>query len=86
VVDVGLWMEAAELNLNKLLARELSLVGSMAYEAGDFPAVIAALDGGELGEVAALITGRVSLERAIEDGFDALVSRRSEHVKVLVQP
>jgi (R,R)-butanediol dehydrogenase/meso-butanediol dehydrogenase/diacetyl reductase len=86
VVDVGLWMEPAELNLNKLLARELSLVGSMGYEAGDFPAVIAALGAGALGDVAALITGRVPLERAIEDGFDALVTRRSEHVKVLVRP
>jgi (R,R)-butanediol dehydrogenase/meso-butanediol dehydrogenase/diacetyl reductase len=86
VVDVGLWMEPAELNLNKLLVRELSLVGSMGYEAGDFPAVIAALAAGRLGDVAELITGRVPLHRAITDGFDSLLARRSEHVKVLVEP
>jgi (R,R)-butanediol dehydrogenase/meso-butanediol dehydrogenase/diacetyl reductase len=86
VVDVGLWKKPVELNLNRLLAREISLVGSMAYEPHDFPEVLAALAADELGDVSGLITGKVSLEHAVRDGFDALVHRRSEHVKVLVQP
>jgi (R,R)-butanediol dehydrogenase/meso-butanediol dehydrogenase/diacetyl reductase len=85
VVDVALWLERAELNLNKLLAREIALVGSMAY-AGEYPAVMAAAADGRMGEIERMITARVTLHDAVVDGFEALARRDGEHVKVLVRP
>lgn len=85
VVDVGLWMERADVNLNKILAREISLVGSMAYS-GEFAEVVAALADGGLGDVGRMITRRVSLDEAIVAGFGALVADKGQHVKILVHP
>lgn len=84
VVDVGLWGRPAELHLDGLLARELSVVGSMGYEPRDFEEVVAALAAGDLGDVGRMITARVSLEDATELGFRPLAERRGDHVKVLV--
>jgi (R,R)-butanediol dehydrogenase / meso-butanediol dehydrogenase / diacetyl reductase len=85
VVDVALWGERAELNLNKLLAREIALVGSMGY-AGEFPAVLAAMVDGRLGDVGRMVTARVPLDDAVDRGFAVLAADRTAHVKVLVEP
>lgn len=85
IVDLALWDGPARVNPNRLLAREVSWVGSMAY-AGEFPLVIAAMARGALGPVEAMVSRVVGLEDAIADGFVPLSEDGSEDVKILVAP
>ncbi|ROO87923.1 (R,R)-butanediol dehydrogenase/meso-butanediol dehydrogenase/diacetyl reductase/hypothetical protein [Actinocorallia herbida] len=64
---------------------ESSMTGSMAYRGDDFPQVIAAIADGRL-RPEALISDRIPLERAVTDGFEALLGAPDQHVKILVQP
>lgn len=85
VVNVALWQSRAQVDLNKILARELSFVGSMAY-AGEYPTVLKAIADGRLGDVTRMVTARVPLADAVPLGFEALADRTADHVKVLVHP
>ncbi len=84
VVLVGLVPEAVSLNLLTLLSHEKEIIGSSAY-AGEFPEAVELLARGRV-RVAPLVTARVPLGRALEDGLGALLRPGGHHVKVLVTP
>lgn len=85
VVNLALRNAPDQVDLNRLLARELHVMGSTGY-AGEHADVIDTLAAGGFGDVTRLITGRVALDEAVEQGFEALVARPADHVKVLVHP
>lgn len=82
VVLVGLVPESVPLNALLLLAHEKELIGSSAYT-DEFPEAIALLARG-LVKTAPLITARVPLARAREDGLEALLRKDDGHIKILV--
>ena len=65
-------------------SRELTIVGSLAYNHEDFLASIRAIQGRRL-DVAALHTGTVGLSK-LHDILEELDTGRSPHMKVLVDP
>ncbi|MFI7679164.1 zinc-binding dehydrogenase [Actinophytocola sp. NPDC049390] len=65
-------------------SRELTVIGSLAYNHEDFVGAMRAIAGGTL-DVAALHTGTVGLT-SLRDVLEELDSGRSEHAKVLVSP
>ncbi|WP_189827607.1 zinc-binding dehydrogenase [Streptomyces finlayi] len=77
----------AELDPTALMVNEIVYTGSFAYDATDFPAVITALADGRLREesLTALVTDRIPLDRADEDGYRELLARGGAHVKILVR-
>lgn len=83
-VVAGIFEQPSVLHGNRLVLYEKRLVGSVGY-AGEFPAVIALLADGRL-RAEPLITDRIPLRAIVAAGFEALLTERERHVKVLVQP
>lgn len=84
VVLVGLTPEPVSVNALQLLAHEKAIVGSSAY-VDEFPEAIALLATNGV-HVEPLITGRVAVDRSVEDGLEALLQPETPHVKILVTP
>ncbi|MDI3405120.1 2,3-butanediol dehydrogenase [Streptomyces cavernicola] len=85
-VNLAVWEQPAQIAPTQLMLTETSLTSTIGYSGADFPAVIAALRRGVL-DAAPFITTRIPLERAIQDGYEALLGAgREEQVKVLVHP
>jgi threonine dehydrogenase-like Zn-dependent dehydrogenase len=85
VIILGLQKGAAEVDTTLLLLRELTLKGSRAY-AGEYQHVIDAMADGRIQRPERMVTSCVSLESAIDSGFDQLAADRTNQVKVLVTP
>jgi (R,R)-butanediol dehydrogenase / meso-butanediol dehydrogenase / diacetyl reductase len=70
--------------LHKLVTKDLSYRGSWAHKNTAWPRVIGMVASGKL-PVQKAITGKVKLENAVEQGFDALTDPNSAHLKILVE-
>lgn len=73
-------------NPNDLNRKQITIVGSNTYTRVEFDEVIEAIADGRIKNPETMITGRVSLERAIEDGFGQLLAGVEGHVKILINP
>lgn len=67
---------------------EIWLRGSICFVKQDFEEVARALEEGriELKDLEMLITAKISLERAVTDGFDELLRDKEKHIKMLFSP
>ncbi|KAI0525405.1 dehydrogenase [Xylaria bambusicola] len=83
IINVAIWEKPVALNPNDLVFHERKYIGSLTYQLADFGHVIDALRTGHL-KPEAMITSKVSLDRAIEDGFEALIHQRNKHIKLMV--
>jgi hypothetical protein len=81
---VGVFEEPSSVHFNDLVLSERTLVGVLGYF-DDSPCAIALLADGRI-NADPLITSRVALDDAIEDGFRVLVRNKDEHVKILINP
>ena len=84
LVQIGLPTRATAVDLHKLVTKDLTYRGSWAYKNTAWPRVISMVASGKL-PVQKAITGRVKLENAVEQGFDALADPNSAHLKILVE-
>jgi (R,R)-butanediol dehydrogenase / meso-butanediol dehydrogenase / diacetyl reductase len=85
VVSSASWEGPAEVDLRTLLVREIGLLGTLAYSS-EFADVLASMESAGPAIVEALVTKRVALSEAIEGGFDELIERKDDHIKILVGP
>lgn len=88
IVNVAVY-EKSELvwhNPNELNRMQLRVVGSNIYTPAEYQEVIDAIADGQIRNPETMITGKVSLDRVIEDGFDQLLKGVEGHVKILVSP
>lgn len=76
-------MGEVRLDAFDLVNRELRLLGSVGYR-DVYPELIALIADGRL-DLARLVTRSVSLEQAVEQGFEALLRDKSQ-IKILVNP
>ena len=83
-VNVAIWGHEAEVSMNDLVFREVSLLGSLAY-AHDHPATIEMVSSGRV-DPYQFITGRIDLDDIVERGFRELIDNKEENVKILVRP
>jgi (R,R)-butanediol dehydrogenase/meso-butanediol dehydrogenase/diacetyl reductase len=83
-VIVAVYDEPSQLHFNRIMFFEKHVVGAIGYS-DEFPATIALLNDGRLrGEP--LISAKIGLSEVIAKGFQALVERKDENIKVLVSP
>jgi (R,R)-butanediol dehydrogenase/meso-butanediol dehydrogenase/diacetyl reductase len=85
VVSVAVWEKRALIDCNALLAAEIALIGTQAY-AREYPKVLNAIVADRMRGIERLVTGRVALAGAIQNGFERLLAHRDEHMKILVAP
>ncbi|MGY1679088.1 2,3-butanediol dehydrogenase [Geodermatophilus sp. SYSU D01176] len=83
-VNVAIWGHDAQVAMNDLVFREVSVLGSLAY-AHDHPATIEMVASGRV-DPFQFITGRIRLDDIVEQGFRELIENKEQNVKVLVQP
>lgn len=84
VVIVGIFEKASTLNFNALSFTEKEVTGSLGYY-GEFAPAIQLVSDGRI-DVEPLITGKIRLEDIVDKGFEELVNRKEENIKILVKP
>ena len=81
LVQIGLPTRSTAVDLHKLVTKDLTYRGSWAYKNTAWPRVISMVASGKL-PVQKAITGKVKLENAVKQGFDALTDPNSAHLKI----
>ncbi|GAA2182061.1 2,3-butanediol dehydrogenase [Leucobacter tardus] len=84
IVNVSIWGHKPEVDMPKLVLKEIDLRGTIGY-AGDHPATIDLVASGKL-DLAPFITGRITLDGLVSEGFDQLINNNEHHVKIIVDP
>nr|POE74762.1 (r,r)-butanediol dehydrogenase [Quercus suber] len=83
IVNVAIWEQAVPFNPNWLVFREANYKAVLGYQRKDFEGVIEALAKGKI-TPQRMITDRIDMTRIVEDGYLALIHRKEENVKILV--
>jgi (R,R)-butanediol dehydrogenase/meso-butanediol dehydrogenase/diacetyl reductase len=83
IVNVAVWEDPPVLNIGML--RESSITGSTGY-AFEYPLVLQAIADGRIPDPVRMVTRRVPLDQAVDQGIQALIDDRANQVKILVQP
>ena len=68
------------------MLKEVTLKASMAYDDGDFAAVVDDYVAGRFKGAEKMITARIGLEDLQKGGFEELVMKRDLHSKIVVTP
>ncbi|SDE87938.1 2,3-butanediol dehydrogenase [Sporomusa acidovorans] len=84
VVIVGIFEKASTLNFNALSFTEKEVTGSLGYY-GEFAPAIQLVSDGRI-DVEPLITGKIHLDDIVGKGFEELINRKEENIKILVKP
>lgn len=86
IVLVGIQGERVPLSTLEIVIGEKHVLGSVQHHYDeDLPAAVRLLAEGQV-KAQPLVTGRVPLERVVEDGLLALAQPGTEHLKILVEP
>lgn len=83
VVQIGLHAGEAPLNWFDVVYKDIDIRGSWAYNAQIWPRVIRLIDSGVI-PASKVVTKKVTLNNAIKDGFDALLSPAGTELKILI--
>lgn len=83
-VLVGIFERESSINFFNVVATEKQIIGSLAYS-GEFATAIDLLGDGRL-NAEPLITGKIKIDDIVEKGFEELVNRKEENIKILVTP
>jgi (R,R)-butanediol dehydrogenase / meso-butanediol dehydrogenase / diacetyl reductase len=84
IVVVAIWGHPAQLDLQKLVLKEVDMRGTIAYM-GNHPDVIRLVQDGKI-NLAPFITGKIGLDHLVDEGFDTLIHHNDTAVKILVSP
>lgn len=83
IMIVGIFSKPSEFHFNSLSFTEKEVVGSLAYN-GEFGAAIDLVSDGKI-DVEPLVTGKINLENIVEQGFEELLNRAAQNIKILVK-
>lgn len=81
IVIMGVFEQPALMDYTDLVYGEKSIIGSMGGYGVFDEAIGMMADGRFNGDL--LITGKIALDRIVEEGFHALIEHKEEHVKIL---
>jgi len=86
LVNVAGWQKPAQVDMGRLMAKELDVRFTMTYDpAVDFPVALGLLATGAV-DADAMITDHIPLERVVDLGLEELLHHADRHVKILVDP
>ena len=84
IVIVAIWSHPAQLDVHKLVLKELNLIGTIGY-VNDHPKTIKLVEEGKI-DLSPFITRKIGLDHLIDEGFETLINHKETAVKVLVSP
>lgn len=84
-VLVGIYSAKPEMNFNEIVGFERRVVGSVAIGPGDMEAAVGMIGSGRI-RVTDLITAKIQLDRAIEDGFNRMLQPEKDVFRILITP
>jgi len=84
IAQVGLFVEKAAVDLFKLCEKGLKLIGCWGNDITLGPRLTGLIAGGNF-PVEKIVTGRVTLENAVTEGFEALARPGNSHLKILIK-
>ena len=82
VAIVGVFRSAPTVDMNKIVLQEREIIGNLAY-VDDFPRAISLMADGRVNGND-FVTGRIGLKDIIDKGFQALIDRPEDHVRIIV--
>ncbi|CAG9945110.1 unnamed protein product [Clonostachys rosea f. rosea IK726] len=85
-VNVALATPKLALPCRTMLLKELKVTSSLAYNDKDFSEVVEAFVSGQFNGVEKMVTGRISLQEVVQEGFEHLVHQKDKHMKIAVSP
>ncbi len=84
-VLVGIYSATPQMNFNNIVGFERKVVGSVAAGPGDMAAAVEMIGSGRI-KVKDLISEKITLDRAIEDGFNRMLEPDKNVFRVLIKP
>lgn len=84
-VLVGIYSAAPQMDFNNIVGFERRVVGSVAAGPGDMAAAVGLIGSGKI-LVKELISAKIPLERAIEDGFNKMLEPEKDVYRILITP
>jgi (R,R)-butanediol dehydrogenase/meso-butanediol dehydrogenase/diacetyl reductase len=84
VVQTALHIRPASISAEALAVKDLTLAGTWCYPVYDFPRVAELVAAGQL-PAERVISSVASVDNAVSDGFERLITRGSGEVKVLIE-
>ncbi|MBS1844840.1 MAG: 2,3-butanediol dehydrogenase [Actinobacteria bacterium] len=84
VVQVGLHVKDAGLDMMEVSERELTLKGTWCYSVHEWPRIMAMIASGAF-PVERAVSARTSLDHTVEAGFDPLIDPQGDQIKILVE-
>jgi len=84
VVLVGIFERESSINFFNVVATEKKIIGTLCYN-GEFAPVIDFLGDGRL-KAEPMITGKIKIDDIVEKGFEELINRKAENIKIIVSP
>ena len=85
VVLVGIYSARPQVDFNSTVFKELNVIGSVAAGTGDMRAAVQLVAEGKI-QLGDLVSGRISLDRVIPDGFERMASESKDVFRILVSP
>jgi len=83
MVQTGIPARPSPIDLAKLMLRGLTIVGSVGYPLGCWPELMDAVASGAL-PIDRVMTGQVTIENAVSDGFEPLLDPSGDAIKILI--
>lgn len=84
-VLVGIYSATPKMDFNDIVGAERKVVGSVAAGPGDMQAAVQMIGSGKI-RVKDLISAKIPLERAIEDGFNRMLAPQKDVFRILITP
>ncbi len=85
VVLVGIYGAKPQFDFNDIVGTEKTVIGSVAASPGDLAMAVRLIGDGKI-KVRDLISAKVPLSRAIEDGFNRMLMPKKDFFKILITP
>ncbi|KAK5051907.1 hypothetical protein LTR84_002710 [Exophiala bonariae] len=85
-VNVAMWDKPLMIPFYTFFRKEIKILSSCCYNKADFQRVMKLMSEGRLQGYEKMITSRVALDDVVTKGFEELVARKDDHVKILISP
>ncbi|OCK77958.1 threonine dehydrogenase [Lepidopterella palustris CBS 459.81] len=85
-VNIAGYEKPMTIPLRYFMFKEVTLMGSLAYDDQDFKETVEAFIQGKFKGVEKMVTSRIHLDDVPNKGFEELVTNKDDHIKILVTP